>query len=505
MDNYSERRQIAHAMFIKPAASAWLMRAPIALLILWLLAFAAHAAGVDSEKTMAAESPANLRTALVSMEVEAIPESPYVQSRLRYRVRILARVPLRQATLSELTVDDASVRRIGQDLRFDVRRDGQRYRVLERLFAVIPRQPGRLIIASPRLSATVPSAALSAADALQSESDAVFERLETITRTGTTLELDVRPIPPAAESPWLAAESISISENWQPDQDRIRVGEPIRRVIVIDGAGLIGASIPELTKHQVAGFRRYPPEREVVEQASGDDLLATVTIRQTFVPTTTGLQRLPAVRLPWWSLSMDEPRQASLPERAVLVESAIGDDPAMAEAAGTDEQARMEFGRAASADAWGTQGLSVLFALAWLVTLTLWLRERHKRKAGLTAAAEGLDGNVVARATDMLILEFKRACQANDPRAARSALVAWGSACWPHCPARGPVDVIARLSAEPSALRSAIDIEQALYARDPQTWSGMDALQKILPILDCEQRSTPSGSEQLAPLYPTSP
>jgi hypothetical protein len=247
--------------------------------------------------------------------------------------------------------------------------------VLERLYAIIPRQPGPLVITAPRLSAAVPETAVSGKDASEAGQDRVFERLGTVTRTGPTLTLQVRPIPSGAEAPWLAAESISISERWEPDQASVRIGEPITRVLVIEGAGLIGASIPELGDDVIDGFRTYPQTRQVDEKISGDDLMASATIRQTFVPTKAGLRQLPAVRLPWWSLGMDEPRQAIVPAREVRVEAATpvaGDDPA--------EQARTAFARTAADDLWGQHGVAGLFALAWMVTLVLWLRERRRCK-----------------------------------------------------------------------------------------------------------------------------
>ncbi|MGD9298356.1 MAG: hypothetical protein PVG09_01515, partial [Thiohalocapsa sp.] len=80
----------------------------------------------------------------VLLEVSADTDTPYVQARLRYRVRVLARVPLRDATFLAPAAQDAAIRRIGADRRFDVEQDGRRYRVSERLYVVVPERPGPL-------------------------------------------------------------------------------------------------------------------------------------------------------------------------------------------------------------------------------------------------------------------------------------------------------------------------------------------------------------------------
>ncbi len=433
------------------------------------------------------------------MEVEADPPAPYLQSRIRYRVRILARVPLRQATLSEPTAEQAIIRRIGDDRRFDLERDGVRYRVLERLYAVVPQRPGPLRIVAPRLSAAVPATAMPGEARAQAGLDTVLERLETVTRTGPTLLLDVRAIPDAAELPWLAAESVSISERWEPSDARVRVGESITRSITIEASGLIGASVPELPIESPRGFRTYPQTADISEQVSGDDLVVTARIRRSYVPTLAGELELPAVRLPWWSIGMDEPREASLPARRLQVDGAAS--PAAADG---DQLARAEFIRNAAADLWGEQWLAILFAMAWLTTLLLWLRERGRHRPATDPRGPGTAGETAARGTNEQVLRFKRACVAADARAARAALLDWGRSRWPRRAPSGPLELMEWLDANPAAVRAALAIEQNLYGKQASGWDGKPALAAIAPLLEAAQGRPAVEQPALPPLYPTS-
>ncbi|MEI6415423.1 MAG: BatD family protein, partial [Pseudomonadota bacterium] len=90
------------------------------------------------------------------LEVEADSRPPMVQGLVRYTVRILSRVPLRQAGLSEPKAGDALIERLGEDRHATLRRDGWEYQVTERRYALFPQHSGPLKIESPVLTAQLP-------------------------------------------------------------------------------------------------------------------------------------------------------------------------------------------------------------------------------------------------------------------------------------------------------------------------------------------------------------
>lgn len=308
----------------------------------------------------------------VLIEVSADPETPYVQARVQYRVRILARVPLRQATLSEPAVDGANIRRIGPDQRRSESRDGQRYQVLERLYAIVPHAVGTLHISGPRLSVAVPTAETDSAPA----ASRLIERRETIYPASPDLTLEVKPPPAAAEAPWLPAEAVSISEDWQPRGNELHIGVPLTRRIRIEAAGVGSGQLPEIEFGKLDGFRVYGTRTERHEEVSGDDLLASATRTITYVPTQPGTREVPGLRIPWWSLGLDAPRQAALGARTVQV---VGADAAVAPPGAAAAPLSARLTSAAGDDLWQGPGLTLFFALAWLVTLGLWWRERRRR------------------------------------------------------------------------------------------------------------------------------
>lgn len=440
--------------------------------------------------------------AAVFMEIEAEPERPYLYARVRYRVRILARVPLRQAVLSEPSADGAVIRRIGEDRRSDLERDGVRYRVLERLYAIVPQRIGALRVGAPRLSAAVPAESLAPIRKTEPADGPapVFERLETVVRVGPELVLDVRPIPIDSLSSWLPAESLSVAEQWRPAREEIRVGEPLTRTLLIEASGLLAGSIPTLTAEEIEGFRVYSQVPAVREQVSGDDLLVTAEFKQTLVPTLAGAWEVPAVRLPWWSLGMDEARQASLPARQVRVIDAPYAPGAEEPDPAAHASARERFIASAFNDLWGAPLLALVFAFAWILTLMLWFRERRRGMLGRRGLSS--EAGPPAEGGGDALRDLQRAMRSADARAARRALLDWGRRRWPVRPPRGPVELMFKLDADAAAVAAAIEIERSLYGHEPQHWDAESARDPILTALADADRERQPDEVNLPGLYP---
>jgi hypothetical protein len=432
----------------------------------------------------------------VLLEVSTDTDSPYVQALLRYRVRVLARVPLRDATLSEPAAADALIRRLGDDRRFDIEQDGQRYRVIERLYAIVAQRPGPLSIDGPTLSAAVPLRALGAGSA----PDALLERRAVISRTAADLALDVRPPPAAAEQPWLPAQSVSISERWRPEHERVRVGDPVERRIVVEASGVAAGTVILPDMPSVEGLRVYPQPAETSRREVGEDLLVTTTQTQTLVPTVPGVLRLPAMRIPWWSLGMDAPRQAQLPARELIV---VGPSPAAVPAEPAPGNWEQRFLARAADDLWGAPWLALLFALAWLVTLLLWLRERRRRRDDDVRSDVGPAAAPDVSAADWS-RRFERACARDDARAARDALAGWARCQRAIAGAHlAPVAALAQRGAGETALALVRDMDRHVYGRAASgSWDGGAVWAAVGPLLQEEPGPPKSTLSGLPALFP---
>ncbi|MGA7982058.1 MAG: BatD family protein, partial [Chromatiaceae bacterium] len=275
----------------------------------------------------------------IMLEVAADPKAPYVQGQVVYTVRILHRVPLRQASLSDPSAGDAIVQKLGEDKTYSTYRNGELYQVIERRYAVFPQHSGTLTIDAPVLSASVPEQGrrgprlrdrMFGGEPFRdfqhffggdpfAGMDSMFEETRPVQVRGRRLSLDVKPQPAAAPSPWLPAESLQLSETWSPDPPVFRVGEPVTRTIAITGQGVSASQLPDLAPSVPSGIKVYPDKAQAQTRAEGDDLVAMKVIKLALVPTAPGKLTLPEVRLPWWDTQTNQERVAVLPARTLDV------------------------------------------------------------------------------------------------------------------------------------------------------------------------------------------
>lgn len=96
----------------------------------------------------------------------------------------------------------------------------------------------------------------------------------------------------------------------------------------------------------------------------------------------------------------------------------------------------------------------------------------------------------------------RRACEANDPRATRDALLAWGRVRWPENPPLRLESVGQRLGAPGMLVSQRLD--RHLYAAGDERWDGLGTWRELSLLLQPSavgsRRTRPQGS--LPGLYP---
>jgi hypothetical protein len=462
----------------------------------------------------------------VLLEVEATPANPYVQSEIRYTVRVLARVPMRDANLTAPNAGDAIVQQLGEDRMATAYRNGERYNVIERRFVIFPQHSGALAINSPVLSAVVPaenSRRRGIMDrfldrdpfgGLSGFSD-LFTEMRRVQVRGDDINLAVRPQPGGQRATWLPAKALTLAESWSPDPPHFRVGEPVTRDITIIARGLTAAQLPDLGVPEHASIKTYPDAPKAETRTEGDDLVATKQFKIAIVPLKPGVLSLPEIRVPWWDVERAQAEVATLPAMTVDVAPAapartqpsapLADvDQAPAGQARDDAKAPAPSPLPPAENLPGPNNywpwIALAFASAWLATLALaWVR--RKRSGSGPAPHEGLseaaEFRVARRACE-------QACRANDPTAAREALLRWATLAWPNHPPLGLAELASRVdsAAAREALRA---LDRYLYADTRErSWDGGSVWNVLDPIVKPSRKphARASGSSALPPLYP---
>ncbi len=475
----------------------------------------------------------------VVLEAEVEPKRPFVQQKVIYTVRLLSRVPLRQPRISEPQIADAIVEPLGRQTEYSSQRDGQQYRVTERRYAVFPQRSGSLQIDGPVLAAQLPEQNQRGGQRYPGRdmfgdfdrlfgpggfpnSSSLFGQTRPLRLRAATQTLDVQPQPAGSPSPWLPAESLTLNDAWSKDPPQLRVGEPITRSVVITAQGLSAAQLPDLEPEAPTGIKVYPDKAESQARVDGDTLVAQKVLKFALVPERSGSLRLPEIRVAWWDVAKQQPREARLPAREVTVLPGAAGSPAPANSAApwvgsqpSAPTARPPFPpRAAAepsavgADRDDAVGMSywpwvvAILALAWLATTALWLRARRAHAVPGVGAPAAPQTVAASPKPGRALAAIEQACRSDDPAAARQALLEWAAVRWPEEPPRRLDSLIPRLGGEVAPVLHALD--RSLYAQATQPWDGAAAWQVLSAALTRLDRTKSAMHKDgaLPPLYP---
>jgi hypothetical protein len=299
---------------------------------------------------------------------------------------------------------------------FQADRYGQRYKVLERHYAVFPERSGPLVIPPMKLSGRV----------VEKRSDKLWQpavRGRRIEVESEPQELLIQPKPASfGGADWLPARSLQLTQTVSAG-DSLTVGEPVTRTIIVDAVGLEENMITEPAWPAITDARVYPDQPQGISRNDGKWVLGHKEFRYAIVPEKAGQLVLPELTLHWWDIVNDREQTAVLPEQTftVLPSATVPVPPPVAEPPGLAAPADAAPGSAAGGRAapgfW--PWLTLLFAILWLATISVFYWwQRPRRKPAAVKAEWSADETAV-------LTRLQQACEADDAAKARQALLRW--------------------------------------------------------------------------------
>ncbi len=462
--------------------------------------------------TIPALAAGSSRTPAITIEVQPIPDSAavgtdetvlfsaeldrdsvYVQGQLLLTLRVQVAVNLDSPSITELKLDNAFVKQLGQD-SYQRTVDGRSWRVHEIRYAVFPEQSGSL---------EIPAQTFAARESVPRRS--LFDRGggRHLRRTTEPLTVEVLQRPQNfSGTTWLPALDLRLEERWSTPPDQLRAGESTTRTVQIVGHGLQGAQLPPILFPPVDGLKYYPDQPAIEDREDSDGLIGIRQDSAALVPTRDGSVRIPEIRIPWWDTRTDQLRYAVLPER--LLNVGPGDAPTGQQAGqtGTDPAGTLlpqsPAGDAINITAPGGAGTWPLIAgitgSGWLLTLgwIVWSR----RRSGTAELKPVVENPSEAAAFKRLIA----ACIGAHPANARQGLVDWCAAAYPER-AVYSLDQVQQVLADPGLDALIGELNQHLYGEAGTTWDGL-AMAETIKALRQQRRRPGRGPEPALALYP---
>ncbi len=436
-----------------------------------------------------ASSPQAEQVRELALEVSVDNRTPYLQQQVILTVRLLHTINLAEGVLPAPEIAGVEIYKLGDDKQYQTVQDGRRVGVIERRYALLPQQSGKIEIPSILFSGRSQARSMGSFGGLFNQGRAIQTRSKPLT-------LQVKPQPQRDSGiHWLPATELTLQEQWSPSQTPFRVGEPITRTLTLQAHGLSASQLPELTLEPQAGFKIYPDQPQLETHTSPQGVIGTRVEKYALVPIKEGALTLPAITLTWWNSKSERLEVARLPEKRVQVlpaQQAINTittqpfKPAPSETApATPVTTQMQ-------SLWPWQLATALLAFAWLTTLWLGRRQRPQPKQS--------SGPNPAPTPKTNLKAIARACDSNQPHQARDALLIWGRAQHPQHPPRTLPELAQYL--EPPAAQSALNqLDRAIYTHD-KSWDGKACWEAIESALKTgKSRSKKSSNPTLPELY----
>lgn len=265
---------------------------------------------IEVEVTDAPKNPAD-SDLMVEMTIDK--QTAYVGEQMLLTVKLLYSNELVDGQLAHPDAKGALFRQLEKQKEYSQTRAGKRFEVVERQYAVFAEDNGQLEIPAVKFSGRFVNRRFGRG------------RYETVASQAISVEIKD---PPAAFDgrTWLPAMGFSISEKYEPDLAKLKVGESVTRTITLQGLGLESATLPPVTIETPDGVRVYPGQSETSEEVHAAGITGVRSQEYALIATRPGRFVLPEIRIAWWDVMNNEQRVAILPERVMQVVGSAADN-----------------------------------------------------------------------------------------------------------------------------------------------------------------------------------
>jgi len=461
---------------------------------------------VKNSSSPNSESPNGQATipAKIFLETAIDKKSGWIQSQFIYTVRLMRTVGIANASLSEPVSSDpdAIIEKLTED-NYQKTRNGITYDVFERRYAIFPQKSGQLKIKpltfEGRVNATQPRTIFD-----QFRMSGQLKRLRS-----KAVDFTVKAAPKNITlQDWLPSSNVQLIEQWSDEIQNIKAGEPITRTIIISADELTSVQLPELKFEDIKGVKQYPDKAITEDRKDDNGIIGLKQVKVALIPGKAGSYTLPEVKLQWWNTKTDKKETAILPEQVIEVAANPANSiaavpvtpPAQTAVTPQPDSSAFDSTRTASVPEqeqyW--KWLSAFFALAWLLTLMLYIRKPSDNSTGKQHENK-INKKVISQRLKAATRSVEKNAKDNNAANTKNALIEWAKQFYAD-------NSISNLSLITSFCSSplAIEIEklnQSLYSPENPEWDNKSLLHAFNDELSSHAKQKNNKSSALKPLY----
>ncbi len=468
----------------------------------------------------------------IFLEAEVDSHVPYVQGQVLLTLRLVSAVSLQEGKLDDPEIEWGIVDRVGKDTSFETIREGRRYQVTERRYAITPQKAGAQNIPPVLLSGSIPDDRSGGSTLDQFFNNrrrnqgggpftSLFQTTRPIHLHSPKVSLTVKDMPADTKGKmWLPAKEFTIKESWSGDTENIQMNEPLTRTVVMFAKGLRGEQLPELPAPDYGSVKTYPDKAQATTGFDGTWVVGTREEKYALVPTHPGSVTVPGIRIPWWNIEAARWETAGLPSRTLTVRGdlptqsarVIDQQPSQfSQSVPSGEKRPVDVPLSTSGQSHMVSGSNQWPWIAggllsmWVLTLVGWWWDRRRRRH-FNEEESGARVQKALESERKAIQAVKVACLEPSALKTREALMNWASIKQQgkSCLSLGTA---ARMLAEPvphnTGLEEAIwNLDRTLYTTpESHTWDGQRFWETIQPAMTAKPQKIKSKNESLPELY----
>ncbi|WP_169828871.1 BatD family protein [Marinobacterium jannaschii] len=418
------------------------------------------------------------------IETELDTNELYINSQALLKVRLLYQGPESASDkLSDPLSEEALIRTLSDEKRYDTQVKGQTYHVIERHYGIFPKYSGNLVIEPVRFSSGAPG-----------------------TETVTSEAIELAVLPQAFQKRpgyWVPSSRVELSDNLE-SVTAAREGEAIKRHVTLTAWGIPAAELPALSqlKNELAEIRLDNVRLD--EKVTPEGIISTRTEELTLIPLERGEITLAAIEIPWWNVTQDKGSTATLGPRRLQVEST-------STVASTAEvtvkpilQPQLSTETAAEPLPDSNLLIWLLTAIAVAATLGWWYsfaRLRSQKDDQYEVIEEEIDiadlpqvYDEQHRAEQRAFQLLCEACDNNEPEIAKLRLIEWAQKLWPDASIFN-CETLCTTAANQTLDFLILDLEHHIYHNETEQWRGDLLIDAASRLRDRQLRSEEMAEE----------